>query len=191
MPKIQRDLNPDPSHFKGENRPVEHVSWDDAVEFCQRLSAFTKKEYTLPSEAQWEYAARAGSTTAFHYGETLTSQLANYAASSTYAEEPAGEYRKQTTPVGSYPPNSFGLYDMHGNVDEWCADPWHSNYEGAPNDGRVWVDNNTDNNYYVLRGGAWIYDPRNCRSASRDLFDWRDNLYYVVGFRVSCGVRRT
>ncbi|MBO3459577.1 SUMF1/EgtB/PvdO family nonheme iron enzyme [Aetokthonos hydrillicola CCALA 1050] len=191
MPKIQRDLNPDPSYFKGENRPVEQVSWDDAVEFCQRLSVFTGREYTLPSEAQWEYAARAGTTTPFHYGETITSQLANYYASDTYVEEPAGEFRQQTSPVGSFPPNSFGLYDMHGNVDEWCADPWHSNYEGAPNDGRVWVDNTTDNNLYVMRGGAWYDYPWYCRSASRNSYARRDDIGNGVGFRVSCGVGRT
>ncbi|MBO3459567.1 SUMF1/EgtB/PvdO family nonheme iron enzyme [Aetokthonos hydrillicola Thurmond2011] len=191
MPKIQRDLNPNPSYFEGENRPVECVSWENAVEFCQRLSAFTKREYTLPSEAQWEYAARAGTTTPFHYGETITGQLANYYANETYAEEPPGEYREQTTPVGSFPPNSFGLYDIHGNVDEWCADPWHDSYEGAPTDGRVWVYNSTGDKYYTLRGGAWSIVPRDCRSASRDDYSRRGVISSHVGFRVSCGVERT
>ena len=157
MPKIERYLNPDPSRFKGENRPVEIVSWEDAVEFCERLSLFTGKEYRLPSEAQWEYAARAGTTTPFHYGQTITNQLANYPGNYTYAEELSGEDREQTTLVGSFPPNSFGLYDMHGNVYEWCADPWHNNYEGAPMDGRVWLKSGNDNHYYVIRGGLSNY----------------------------------
>jgi formylglycine-generating enzyme required for sulfatase activity len=114
-----------PSWFKGENRPVENVSWHEAVAFCQRLSEMTGKRYGLPSEAQWEYGCRAGTTTPFCFGETITTDLANY-------------NRGETTDVGSFPPNAFGLYDMHGNVWEWCADPWHENYEGAPSDGRVW-----------------------------------------------------
>ena len=191
LPQIERELNLDPSKFKGENRPVEEVSWYDAVEFCARLSLATGKEYRLPSEAEWEYACRAGTTTPFHYGETITSELANYAASRyTYADEPAGKAGEQTTPVGSFPPNSFGLYDMHGNVEEWCADPWHENYEGAPRDGRVWSENGNDN-LSPLRGGSWLSNPRNCRSAFRSNFNWRDVIYSIVGVRVCCGVGRT
>ena len=189
LPKIERDLDPEPSRFKGENRPVEQVSWYDAVEFCGRLSKATGKEYRLPSEAEWEYACRAGSSTPFHYGETITSELANYDASVTYASEAAGEYRRETTAVGSFPPNSFGLYDMHGNVDEWCADPWHGNYEGAPKDGSLWLENG-DDNYSPLRGGCWNFSSRNCRSAYR-IYGSRDVINYSVGFRVSCGVGRT
>ncbi|MBW4635072.1 MAG: SUMF1/EgtB/PvdO family nonheme iron enzyme [Iphinoe sp. HA4291-MV1] len=191
LPKVERDLNPEPSRFKGENRPVECVSWYDVVEFCARLSKATGKEYRLPSEAEWEYACRAGTITPFHYGQTLTSQLANYDASYTYAEEAAGENRRETTPVGSFPPNSFGLYDMHGNVWELCADPWHSNYEGAPKDGRVWTDNGNNNHSCVLRGGSWDHDSRYCRSAYRGAYDARDDIFNNVGFRVSCGVGRT
>ena len=192
LPKIERDLNPDSSEFKGENRPVEGVSWYDAVEFCVRLSKATGKEYRLPSEAEWEYACRAGSTTPFHYGETITSELVNYRAASsyTYAEEPRGEYREQTTAVGSFPPNRFGLYDMHGNVLEWCADPGHENYEGAPKDGSVWLENGNDN-HSPLRGGCWDYLSGVCRSAFRGRYDSRDYIYVNVGFRVSCGVGRT
>ena len=189
LPKIERDLDPDPFRFKGENRPVERVSWYDAVEFCSRLSKATGKEYRLPSEAEWEYACRAGTTTSFHYGETITSELANYAAIETYASEPVGEYREETTPVGSFPPNSFGLYDMHGNVEEWCADPLHENYEGAPKDGSVWLENGNDNRS-PLRGGCWYIVSRNCRSAFRN-YDSRDYISDDVGFRVSCGVGRT
>ncbi|OUL34962.1 sulfatase-modifying factor protein [Nostoc sp. T09] len=188
LPKVERDLNPDPSIFKGENHPVECVFWKDAREFCARLSKATGKEYRLPSEAEWEYACRAGTTTPFHYGETISGDLANYdAASYTYAEEPAGEYREQTTPVGSFPPNSFGIYDMHGNVWELCADPMHNNYEGTPN-ASVLVLKNSNNNYSpVLRGGSWLNNSGYCRSAYRFDDTWRISFNDDVGFRV-CGV---
>ncbi len=140
LPKINIDLKPDPSYFKGENRPVEQVNWDESGEFCARLSLQTGKTYRLPTEAEWEYACRAGTTTPFHFGETITSKLANYAASYIYANEAKGEYRQQTTEVGTFPPNGFGLYDLHGNVWEWCADFWHKNYQGAPIDGSAWID---------------------------------------------------
>ncbi|OUL34966.1 sulfatase-modifying factor protein [Nostoc sp. T09] len=194
LPKIERDLNPDPSgyFYNQATYPVEYVSWDEAVEFCARLSKATKKEYRLPSEAEWEYACRAGTTTPFHYGQTITSNLANYAAASyTYAEEAAGEYRRRTTPVGSFPPNSFGLYDMHGNVYEWCADPWHDSYEGAPKDGRVWLENGNDNYTPVLRGGSWLNSSGNCRSGYRYKHSRRDLIYSHIGFRVCCMVGMT
>jgi len=191
LAKIERDLNPDPSRFKGENRPVERVSWEDAVEFCARLAQATGKEYRLPSEAEWEYACRGGTRTPFHYGETITSDLANYDGNSTYAEEAAGEYRRETTPVGSFPPNSFGIYDMHGNVLEWCADPWHDNYEGAPKDGSVWRENGNDNYSHVMRGGSWVVNSRVCRSGFRFYFVRRDVFSGHVGFRVCCGVGST
>jgi formylglycine-generating enzyme required for sulfatase activity len=186
LPKVNRDLKPDPSKFKGDNRPVEQVSWYDAVEFVERLSRQTGRHYRLPSEAEWEYACRAGTTTPFHFGETLTDKLANYAASKTFAAEPKGEYREQTTPVGSFPPNGFGLYDMHGNVWEWCADPWHESYEGAPTDGSVWEDeNDNDNHYRLLRGGSWDSLPEDCRSAYRGTFS-PDGRNSYLGFRVVC-----
>ncbi|NEO73659.1 SUMF1/EgtB/PvdO family nonheme iron enzyme [Moorena sp. SIO3H5] len=188
LPKVNRDLDPDPSQIKGENRPVEGVNWYDAVEFCDRLSEHMGTEYRLPSEAEWEYACRAGTTTPFHYGETITSRFANYNASDTYAQEARGYYRGETTPVGSFPPNGFGLYDMHGNVLEWCGDPDHGNYKGAPTDGSIWTefDNYTDS--YILRGGSWISNPRYCRSASRDIYNARDHFSRYVGFRVARGV---
>ena len=123
-----------PSYFKGASRPVEQVSWYDATKFCQKLSQITGKKYSLPSESQWEYACRAGTTTPFYFGETITPELVNYRGSYTYADAPKGIYREETTNVGIFPPNAFGLYDMHGNVWEWCADEWHSNYDGAPTD---------------------------------------------------------
>ena len=190
LPQIEKELNPEPSESKGEDRPVERVSWYDAEEFCKRLSLATGREYSLPSEAEWEYACRAGTTTPFHYGETITSEIANYDGRSTYREEGAGEYRGETTPVGSFPPNSFGIYDMHGNVYEWCVDPWHKDYEGAPREGRVWTENGNDNRS-PMRGGSWLSGPRNCRSAYRDNYLWRGNIGGSVGFRVRCGVGRT
>ena len=189
LPKIERDLDSDPAHFKGNNRPVESVDWYDAVEFCARLSRATGKEYRLPSEAQWEYSCRAGTSTPFHFGETITTDFANYNGNDTYADEPKGKYREETTPVGSFPPNGFGLYDMHGNVYEWCADDWHENYHGAPNDGRVWKANKDSNS--IVRGGSWINDPDICCSAHRNGLIGRGNIYNIIGFRVVCAVPMT
>jgi len=139
-PKINFDLDVDPSRFKGDNRPVEQVSWLDAIEFCNRLSQRTGKNYTLPSEAQWEYACRAGTTTPFHFGATISTDAANYDGNYTYDQGDRGIYREQTTDVASFPANPWGLYDMHGNVWEWCLDEWHDSYEGAPADGSAWGD---------------------------------------------------
>ncbi len=173
-----------PSRFKGKNRPVENVSWDDAMAFCQKLSQKLGKDYRLPSEAEWEYACRAGTATPFYFGETLTTDLANYDGNYTYAEGPKGEYREQTTDVGQFPPNAFGLYDMHGNVWEWCADPWHENYHGAPNDGTIWSSSDESlNNVRLLRGGYWYYIPDCCRCAYRNRRD-RVNRYNYIGFRL-------
>ncbi|MEN8217617.1 MAG: SUMF1/EgtB/PvdO family nonheme iron enzyme [Pseudomonadota bacterium] len=166
-----------PSRFKGKNRPVERVSWHEAVAFCQRLSKKTGKKYSLPSEAQWEYACRAGTTTPFDFGETITTDLANYDANST-------------SDVGNFPPNAFGLYDMHGNVWEWCADPWHDNYQGAPNDGRVWEKGffaKLFREKRVLRGGSWFNVPWSTYSAIRN----RNSSivrYAIFGFRVVSSV---
>jgi formylglycine-generating enzyme required for sulfatase activity len=183
--------NPDPSYFKGDKRPVERVSWNDAVEFCQKLSQKTGRTYRLPSEAEWEYACRAGTTTPFYFGETITTDLANYRGTDweyegtiypgNYGQAPKGEYREQTTIVGSFPPNAFGLYDMHGNVWEWCQDSWHDNYNHAPRNGSAWIDNNND--YRMLRGGSWSNNPRYCRCAARS-YAARAAGYYSVGFRV-------
>ncbi|MFM7885851.1 MAG: formylglycine-generating enzyme family protein, partial [Pseudanabaena sp.] len=189
---VAKELNPDPSRFKGDNRPVEKVSWDDAQEFCQRLSAKTGKDYRLPSEAQWEYACRAGTSTPFHYGETIAPELANYNGTRTYKDSPKGEWRQTTTDVGSFPANAWGLHDMHGNVWEWCEDDWHGDYEDAPNDGSAWLID-SDNRSQVrrlLRGGSWGDDPENCRSACR-INDARDLIISFVGFRVCCGPPRT
>ncbi|MBD2438207.1 caspase, EACC1-associated type [Nostoc sp. FACHB-110] len=180
--KVNIDLDPDPSNFKGTNRPVENVSWDDAVEFCARLSKKTGKIYRLPSEAEWEYACRAGTTTPFYFGETITTDLANYDGNHTYGSAPKGEYREHTTDVGKFPANPFGLFDMCGNVLEWCQDEWHENYNNAPTDGSAWLIDN-DNQLWLLRGGSWLYNPRNCRSAIRYWYV-RDSRNYDAGFRV-------
>ena len=189
LPQIERELTTDPSCFKGDNRPVEKVSWYDAVEFCARLSQLTKQDYRLPSEAEWEYACRAGTTTPFYFGKTIIGNLANYDASYTYLDETKGKYQKGTTPVGQFPPNANGLFDMHGNVWEWCADTWHENYQGAPTDGAAWIKNGDDSSYCV-RGGSWINSPWYCRSACR-YFNTRDNRDGNIGFRVSCELPRT
>jgi formylglycine-generating enzyme required for sulfatase activity len=214
----RQDLNPDPSHFQNrqglaegkvhlfeaeantDNRPVENVSWLDAIEFCNRLSQRTGRTYTLPSEAQWEYACRAGSITPFHFGATITPELANYDGNFTYADGPKGVYREQTTPVGMLPANAWGLHDMHGNVYEWCLDHWHHGYEGAPADGSAWLSSTDqqqqstpkavevgtdDSESRLLRGGSWFDDPLYCRSAFR--FRLRPGYAYLyVGFRVVC-----
>jgi formylglycine-generating enzyme required for sulfatase activity len=190
--KENRDLTPDPSEFKGDNRPVECVSWEDVVEFCDRLSKYTKRLYRLPSEAEWEYACRAGTTTPFHFGETITTDLANYDGNYVYGNGVKGTYRKETTEVGSFGvANNFGLYDMHGNVWEWCQDNWHDNYEGAPTDGSAWINNEEHNNKKLLRGGSWFYNPDYCRSAYRGS-NYLDDINHNIGFRVVCsGAART
>ncbi len=172
-----------PSHFQGSDLPVEMVSWNNAVEFCQKLAQNTKQAYRLPSEAEWEYACRAGTTTPFHFGDTITTDLANYNGDYTYGNGPKGEFRQKTTPVGSFPPNAWGLYDMHGNVWEWCQDVWHGNYDNAPTDGTAW-ETGGNPNIRVLRGGSWGNFPRNCRSGQRRGNDWGDR-YYNYGFRVA------
>ncbi|NET14888.1 MAG: formylglycine-generating enzyme family protein [Okeania sp. SIO1H6] len=164
--QYQAIMGKNPSHFKGGKRPVETVTWHNATTFCQNLSKKIGKTYKLPSESQWEYACRAGTTTPFYFGETITTDLVNYNGNYTYGDAPKGEYRGETTDVGSFPPNAFGLYDMHGNVWEWCQDIWHDNYEGAPNDGSAW-ETGGDSKIRVLRGGYWEDEPGNCRSGFR------------------------
>jgi formylglycine-generating enzyme required for sulfatase activity len=193
LPQINRELDPDPSHFKGDRHPVEQVSWDDAVEWSDRLCQHTKRKYRLPTEAEWEYGCRAGTTTPFYFGETITTDLANYNGTSeqygSYGRGPKGEYRQTTTPVDHFGiANAFGLCEMHGNVWEWCLDHWHNNYEGAPTDGSAWTTDG-DSDRRVLRGGAWGNHPRYCRSASRSSFD-PDYRYNNFGFRVVCEVPR-
>jgi formylglycine-generating enzyme required for sulfatase activity len=182
-------MGTNPSNFKGAQRPAEQVSWHDAVAFCQHLSEKLGNQYRIPSEVEWEYACRAGTTTPFYFGATLTSDLANYRGTETYANEPKGKNRGQTTNVGAFSPNAFGLYDMHGNAWEWCADYWHKSYQDAPSDGSAWTDKNNNDNR-LLRGGSWIDTPGCCRSACRDNFT-PINRFNYVGFRVVCDSPRT
>lgn len=180
-PKIKHDLDPDPSCFKGDNRPIERVSWYDAEEFCDRLSQKTRRFYRLPSEAEWEYACRARETTPFYFGATITTNLANFCEQGQSMNRVD---RKQTTEVGSFPANAFGLCDIHGNVWEWCADYEHENYQGAPLNGSAWL-NSGNKEYRILRGGSWDSLPHLCRSASR--FSENPTITdKAFGFRVVC-----
>ncbi|MEO1522529.1 MAG: formylglycine-generating enzyme family protein, partial [Cyanobacteria bacterium J06633_2] len=173
LPQIKERLHPSPSMFKGDDLPIEKISWREAVEFCQRLSLHAGKDYRLPSEAEWEYACRAGTTTAYSFGDSITSEQANFNSN-------VG----RTTPVGKYSPNAFSLYDMHGNVWEWCQDYWHDHYEGAPTDGSARLERNLFRTR-VIRGGSWCSVPGYCRSASRD-FSGPDYRFNFIGFRVVC-----
>jgi formylglycine-generating enzyme required for sulfatase activity/uncharacterized caspase-like protein len=191
FPKIRVDLEQRPSNFKGDRRPVEQVSWWEAQEFCERLSVHTGLTYGLPSEAEWEYACRSGTQMPFHFGETITTDVANYrgtdwegVGSGNYGKGPKGKYLEQTTDVATYPANAWGLYDMHGNVWEWCADHWHDSYKGAPIGNSPWLTDNKDAKR-AQRGGSWTLIPRNCRSAYRlgNVPSYRGDS---VGFRVVC-----
>ena len=172
-------MDDNPSFFEGDDLPVETITWEQAVEFCRRLSAAEQHRYRLPTEAEWEYACRAGTVTPFWTGATIGSDQANFDARKTYGDGVAGEYREATTPVGSFPPNAWGLYDMHGNVWEWCAD-WHGDYpRGAVNDPQGPATGTTR----IVRGGCWINDPGVCRSANRgDTVPVSWNFHF--GFRV-------
>jgi formylglycine-generating enzyme required for sulfatase activity len=214
LPPVDRTLDPDPSYFTGDSLPVERVSWHDAMEFCARLSIETGESITLPSEAQWEYACRAGTTTAYAFGDTLKNQVANYEGNST-------------TPVGTYPANAWGLHDMHGNVWEWCLDNYHASYDGAPTDGSAWVRGDSlgkcsggalgttfpgtvarpaatgitrttatttsasvwsafvGDSLKVLRGGSWSLNPSYCRSSYCSGYH-SDYRLFSIGFRVCC-----
>ncbi|MEL7331055.1 MAG: formylglycine-generating enzyme family protein [Cyanobacteria bacterium J06560_2] len=189
LPQINRELKLNPSEFEGDNHPVEQVSWDEAVEFCDRLAELTGRPYRLPSEAEWEYACRSGTTSAFHFGNTISTEAANYDGNYTYGESPKGEYRQSTTPVDQLNnANDYGLSDMHGNVYEWCQDHWHDNYDKAPTDGSAWIEGgNAD--LRVCRGGSWVVNPEDCRSAYR-YGDNPESRNSYLGFRVSCAAPR-
>ncbi|QLE49370.1 peptidase C14 [Nostoc sp. C057] len=180
--QYQTIMGINPSNFEGEKKPVEQVTWDEAVEFCKKLSQKTGKTYRLPSEAEWEYACRAGTTTPFYFGETITTELVNYDGNNPYGSAPNGEYRRQTIDVGNFPPNSFGLYDMPGNVWEWCLDIYNTDYQDAPKDGTAWLTGK-HNDIKPLRGGSWFTDAWHCRSADRS-WGARADRDDVVGFRV-------
>ncbi len=168
----KRDKPKDQGWGRGK-RPVINVNWNDAKAYCQWLSDQTGKEYRLPSEAEWEYACRAGSTGKYCFGDDKN-QLKNYA----WYDNNSGS---KTHPVGEKKPNKFGLYDMHGNVREWCEDKWHSDYKGAPTDGSAW---HSSSDAHLLRGGSWDNDDDNLRCANRGRYD-TTGRNYVWGFRLS------
>jgi formylglycine-generating enzyme required for sulfatase activity len=174
-----------PWRFKGEDLPVERVSWEDAHKFCKRLSKKTGRSYRLPSEAQWEYACRAETSTPFSFGETITTDVANFNGEHTFLNEPHGLYRHVTTEGGTFPPNAFGLYDMHGNLWEWCADNWLDDYASSPRDGSAYQGKK--NKFRVARGGSWHEPPELCRSAARIKF-LQTEADEFIGFRVVCDV---
>jgi formylglycine-generating enzyme required for sulfatase activity len=211
--QIRRNLDPNPSFFKGIDLPVESITWNQAAEFCVRLTEITGRAYRLPSEAEWEYACRAGTMGAFHFGPTITPELANYCGtggavcgesdgksvasevygdkryeSGAYAQGPTGVFRGKTTPPGTFPPNRFGLCDMHGNVWEYCLDVWSANYADVPVDGSANLAGPSDSPR-MLRGGSWSHNPAICRSAYRDSIapdfsGWQGR----IGVRVVCTV---
>ncbi|WP_310429884.1 formylglycine-generating enzyme family protein [Chamaesiphon sp. VAR_48_metabat_135_sub] len=192
--QYQAIMGSNPSYIKGDGKlPVESVIWDNVQVFCEKLSQQTQKKYRLPSESQWEYACRAGTTTPFHYGETITTDIANFDGTFSALDISTKIYRSKTTIVGSFPANHFGLCDMHGNVWEWCEDCWHENYQGAPVDGNAWNNDCwhetyqesfhwNDRRVYVVRGGGCHDIPNNCKSAFRNGLVASTPL--TTGFRV-------
>ncbi|MEP0790183.1 MULTISPECIES: SUMF1/EgtB/PvdO family nonheme iron enzyme [Cyanophyceae] len=183
LSEVGQELKLRPSRSGGKSHPVTQVSWHDAVEFCDRLSQTTGHEYRLPTEAEWEYACRAGTTTPFHFGETITSDLANYDGRYLYSSEPKGIYREKTNSVDTFQvANAFGLFELHGNVWEWCLDHWHESYDNAPITGEAWIDC-SNNQTRLIRGGSWRNEPLLCRSASR----WHNDVKqqsHNIGFRI-------
>lgn len=173
-------MGSNPSRFNRKaTRPVERVNWYDCQDYCDRLGRLLGRRFRLPTEAEWEYACRGGTTTPFHFGETIGTDEANFDGYYTYAGGRSGIYREKTTPVGSFPCNSWGLYDLHGNVWEWCEDHYHP-YPNRENHEPIDPE---PRHQCVLRGGSWLNDPRSCRSAYRsklDPEDWRA----VIGFRI-------
>ena len=169
--------------FSGSRLPVDRISWEDANAFCRKLAKLTGRAYCLPSEAQWEFAARAGSQTPFSTGESITTDYANFCGPHRYREEPPGLYRHQTTLVDAFLPNAYGIYDMQGNLWEWCADRWHADYTAAPFNGEPW-EHGGEPGYRVLRGGSWHEPPANCRPAVRlrGVETEPDDMY---GFRIA------
>lgn len=174
-----------PCRFKADQLPVERVSWEDAIRFCKQLSKKTARDHYLPSETQWEYACRAGTDTPFSFGETLTVNVANFNGEHTFRDEPRGFYFHSTSEEGKFPPNAFGLYDMHGNLWEWCTDTWLDDYYSSPRDESSYQ--NKDSQFRVARGGSWHEPPELCRSGSRLRVPQSDADEFI-GFRVICNL---
>jgi len=203
---------PSPSRFHARNgggpdHPAENVRWSDAMNYCRRLTALPAEKkagrtYRLPAEAEWEYACRAGTTTSFHFGDSLSSKQANCDGRSPYGKAEKGPYLRRTTRVGSYQPNAWGLYDMHGNVSEWCSDYYDPDYyrkspkkdPRGPDKGVVptgykeWNVPGVGQFYQVIRGGSWLDEARGCRSAYRYRAMPHDG-YQIIGLRVVCEVK--
>lgn len=174
-------MESDPSNFKGTNLPVEQVSWEDCQEFCKKLTADMKgyERVQLPTEWEWEYACRAGTTSEYHFGDVITPNLANYDGDYSWNDSPKGEYRETTTEVGSFPSNAWGLYDMHGNVWEWCSD-WYGEYSA---DDQTDSQVQSNGQYLVVRGGSWDSNPLGCRAAYRRRSEPAIRFDHI-GFRV-------
>lgn len=171
-----------PGFAQTARHPVVGVNWEDAAAFCAWLKQTTSKSYRLLSEAEWEYCCRAGTTTPFWFGHDIATAQANFNGICTGGAGKSGEFPGRTLPVDSFYPNPWGLYQVHGNVWEWCEDNWHPSYQGAPADGSAWKGNG--NRSRVRRGSSWNSRPRYLRSACRHWFrpDLRNN---VIGFRVA------
>ena len=187
----QAVMGTNPSKFAAADvsqskKPVERVSWLDCNLFCEKLSHIIGREFRLPTEAEWEYACRGKTTTPFHFGTTIGTTLANYNGEDVYGSGFEGENRRETTDVDSFPPNIFGLYDLHGNVAEWCADSWHDSYYDAPIDGSAWITNDSKG-MRVLRGGSWLHLPGSCRSAQRIKSEPK-NKSDAFGFRIAASI---
>jgi formylglycine-generating enzyme required for sulfatase activity len=161
--------------------PITFDEWDFSGN--RSLGANTGRPYRLLSEAEWEYVARAGTNTPFSWGSSITPKLANYDGRETYSGGQPGEYRRRTVPVATFKPNRWGLYQVHGNVSEWCEDCWHNDYKGAPTDGSAWTDGK--GLVRVARGGSWLDEPTNLRSASRTKCNYSYHALYGVSFRVA------
>ena len=156
LPRQDRELASNPSMYKGDKLPVQCISWLDAIEFCKRYSEYKQAKYRLPTEAEWEYACRAGTTTNYFWGDTVPDKTINH------SNKMGGP-----TPSGILPPNDFGLHDMQGNLYEWCQDHWHFNYRGAPTEGQAWTEVGEEKKTRVIRGGSWYSFISQCESSYR------------------------
>lgn len=182
---VDRPLKHRPSYFKESGLPVEQVSWHDAMEFCARLRRKTRVAYTLPTEAQWEYACRAGTTSDYSFGNSLTPDRANFDTQWDYLS-PFPEGKEQTVEGRFYPPNGWGVFGMHGNVFEWCLDSWYGTLKGMPQDGsaRIKPVDPALKAVHAVRGGGWMSPPQECRSSARRGVQHYSDGCSDVGFRV-------